>query len=289
MVSVAREAVANQFRVNARAARLCVLEFLQNDAARPFAHHEAVAIAVVRAGSRLRMVVEAGRERLAGGKSRQRQPVDGRFGAARHHDVGVAERDQAAGVADRVSARRAGGDDGMIGPFELMRDGDLAADEVDQSAWDEEGRDAPGTLLVQRYRGVIDAAETADAGADHDAGLDLFLVRARRPVSVAERLGSRGHAEHNEVVDLPLLFRVHPVAWIEGVLGVAAGHLSGNATRQVGDVEVLDLVQPRFARDQTPPRRFDATSDRRNHSEAGDDYSPHGSIFHPWAPAAPAL
>mgnify|MGYP003694372003 CR=1 FL=1 len=42
---------------------------------------------------------------------------DRRLGAARHHDVGIAERDQPRGIADGMRAGRAGRDDGMIGPL----------------------------------------------------------------------------------------------------------------------------------------------------------------------------
>ena len=110
-----------------RAARLGVLQFLEHDAARAFAHDEAVAIAVVGARGLLRPVVEAGRQRAAGAKAGQREAVDRRFGAARDHHVGVAERDQPPGVADRVRAGRAGGDDGVVGTLEIVGDRDLAA------------------------------------------------------------------------------------------------------------------------------------------------------------------
>ena len=61
-------------------------------------------------------------------------PVDRRFGAARHHHVGIAERDQPRRVADRVRAGRAGGDDRVVRTLEAVRDRDIAGGEIDQAA-----------------------------------------------------------------------------------------------------------------------------------------------------------
>ena len=128
MIGVAGQAVADEFGVDSRAARLRVLEFLEHDAARALAHDEAVAVAIVGARGLLRPVVEAGRQRPAGAEAGERQAVDRRFGAARHHHIGVAERDQPPGVADRVRAGRAGGDHRMVGALQIVGDRNLAAD-----------------------------------------------------------------------------------------------------------------------------------------------------------------
>ena len=79
-----------------------------------------------------------------------REAVDRRFRAARHHHVGVAERDQARGIADRVRAGRAGGDDRVVRPLQPVLDRDIAGGEVDQPAGDEERRDAPRPALVEQ-------------------------------------------------------------------------------------------------------------------------------------------
>ena len=102
MEGVARHAVADQLGIHPGAPRLGVLVLLQNDDARALAHDEAVAILVVRPRRLGRPVVEADRERAHGGKSRHRNAVDRRLAAARHHDVGVAERNHPPGVADGV-------------------------------------------------------------------------------------------------------------------------------------------------------------------------------------------
>ncbi len=50
-----------------------------------------------------------------------------------------------------------------------------------------------------------------------------------------------------------------------------------------GDVERFDLADAALARNEAPPRRFDAAAERRQHAQSGDDNTPHQSI-----PARPA-
>ena len=134
----------------------------------------------------------------------------------------------------------------------------MSADEIDQPAGNEERRDAARPLFVQGDRGVVDAAEAADAGADQHAGLDLLLVGLGRPVGVVERLGRGGARVDDEIVDLALLLGLHPVVGIEGVGRVAARHLRGDLAGEVGDVEILDPGRAPIRRPAgaaTSPRR----------------------------------
>lgn len=57
--------------------------------------------------------------------------MDAGFGAAGEHDVGVAELDEAGGVADGVGAGCAGGGDGVVGAAEAVAEGDVAGGHVD--------------------------------------------------------------------------------------------------------------------------------------------------------------
>ena len=150
VIGVARQAVADELGINLRAARLGMLVDLEHHAARALAHDETVAIAIIGARGLLRPIVESGRKRLAGGKAGNADAVDRRFRAARDHDIGVFERDDARRIADRVRAGRTGRDDGMIGSLETMHDRDMAAREIDQAAGNEERRDAARALLVQQ-------------------------------------------------------------------------------------------------------------------------------------------
>ena len=84
----------------------------EHHGARAFAHDEAVAVPVPRPRRPLRRVVEGGGQRPRRRETGDAQAADRRLGAAGDHHVGVVERDQPGGVADRVRARGAGGDDG---------------------------------------------------------------------------------------------------------------------------------------------------------------------------------
>ena len=62
---------------------------------------------------------------------------------------------------------------------------------------------------------VGDALDAADAGADQHAGSGLILIACRPPAGVVERLARRAHGVDDEVVDLALLLRLHPLIGID--------------------------------------------------------------------------
>ena len=163
MVGVARQAVADDLGIDLGAASLGVLVFLQHHHAGTLAHDEAVAILVVGARGPGRIVVEARRQGPAGGEARDGQAIDRRFRAAGHHHLRIAERDEPRGIADGMGAGGAGGHHRVVRALEAMLDGDVAAGQVDEAAGDEEGRDAARAALDQGGRGLVDAADAADA------------------------------------------------------------------------------------------------------------------------------
>ena len=86
--------------------------------------------------------------------------------------------------------------------------------------------------------------------------------RGRLPAGIVERLRGRAHREDDEVVDLALLLRLHPLVGIEGAVGaVAARDLAGDLGRQIGDVEGVDPPRAALALDQ--PRARSARRRRR--------------------------
>src|SRR6185312_540393 len=106
--------------------------------------------------------------------------------------------------------------------------------EVDQPARDEERRDPARALLLEHERGLGDAFEAADAGADHHAGADAVLVGGGLPARILDRLGRGAHSIGDELVDLALLLRLHPLIRIVGaVRAVAARNLTGDPRGQV--------------------------------------------------------
>ena len=199
-----------------------MIVFLEHEHARALAHDEAVAILVVGTRRFLRRVVEPGRERLERTKSRHRDPIDRRFRSARDHHVGIPERDQATGIADRVRAGGTRGDDRMIGTFEPEFDRHIARGEIDDAAGNEERRYAPRAFFLEHDRGIRDSLDAADAGTDHHAGRDLLFVAGRLPAGIVERLARGAHRIDDEIVDLALLFRLHPLVGIEGAVAAVA-------------------------------------------------------------------
>ena len=146
VIGIARHAIADDLGIDARAAPLGVLEILQHDDPGAFAHDEPVAILVVGARALRRRIVEARRERARRAKAGDGDPADRAFRATGDHHVGIAQRDQPAGIADRMRAGRARRHDGVIGPLELMLDRDVARRQIDQAARNEERADPAGAL-----------------------------------------------------------------------------------------------------------------------------------------------
>src|SRR3954451_152242 len=96
------------------------------------------------------------------------------------------------------------------------------------------------------------------------------------PIRIVERLPCRAHRENDEVVDLALVLRLHPLVRIErAVTAVAPRHHAGDPAGQIGDVERVDLAGAALAVEDTLPGRFAATAERRHHAKARDDNPPH--------------
>ena len=125
---VARQAVADQFGVDLRAARLGVLVLLEHDDAGPLAHHEAVAVLVVGARGLGRRVVEAGRR--APGRP-QSPPSKCRLTGDSVPPATITSASPSAisraGIADGMRAGRAGGDDRVVRPLQAVLDRHIAA------------------------------------------------------------------------------------------------------------------------------------------------------------------
>src|SRR6185437_9052666 len=140
-------------------------------------------------------------------------------------------------IADRMRTGRACRDDGVIGSLERMRDRHITGSEIDDAAGNEKRRHPARTAVTQQNRGLGNAFDAADAGADQHAALDLILVAARMPIGIVERLGGGAHGKNDEVVDLALLLRLHPLIGVErAVAAVAARNLAGDLARDVGDL-----------------------------------------------------
>ena len=101
------------------------------------------------------------------------------------------------------------------------------------------GRDAARALLLQQERRVGDAGQAADAGADQNAGALLLLGRVGLEAGIGDRLIGRRHGVDDEVVDLALLLRLHPIVGIELAVGRgAARNEAGDLAGEVGSLEL---------------------------------------------------
>ena len=148
-------------------------------------------------------------------------------------------RDQARGVADGVRARRAGGDDGVVGALEPVPDRDVARGQIDQPSRDEERADAARALSPS-------AAATVSAMPVRPPMPEPIMtpvrscfsgVSAFQPESSSACCGRR-HGVDDEVVDLALLLGLHPVVGIELALAerrrAARSSRSGRRGRRPG-------------------------------------------------------
>ena len=137
MVRVGGHAVADELRIDPRAAALGLFELLEHENAGALADDEPVAILVERAAGASGVVI-ARRERPQRGKPAHAHRRDGRLRAAGNHRVGVAAPDDLEGVADGVRRSRARGTRRRVRPLGAEPDRHLSRGEIDDGRGDEE-------------------------------------------------------------------------------------------------------------------------------------------------------
>ena len=140
MEGVGAHAVADDFTENLRAACLGELQLFQDEDARAFADHKAVAILVQGAAGVVGIIV-AGGEGLHGGESAHTQRGDGGFCTTRDHGVGIAALDDAISVANGVCGGGAGRGRCLIRALGAVADRDMAGSQVHDRCGNEERRD----------------------------------------------------------------------------------------------------------------------------------------------------
>src|SRR5262245_44586764 len=122
-------------------------------------------------------------------------------------------------------------------------------------------------------------------------GAHLVVVGRRLPACILERLARGTHGEDDEIIDLALFLRLHPLVGIEAaVRAIATRNLTGDLRRQIGNLEGLDAPCPAVAVDEALPGRLDAASERCHHAEPCDDDASHLRFLSPqpisYSPAA---
>src|SRR5437879_917759 len=252
-----------------------MLVFLEHYDAGAFPHHETVAVLVIGTRGFFRRVVEGGRQRPRCAKPRHRQPTYRRFGSAGHHHIGVVERDQPACIADRVGAGRTRRDHRMVGTLEAVLDRYIAGSQIDQTPGNEERRYFARAALLEKQRRIGNAGQAADPRADHRARRATILFGSGMPIGVIERLARRAHRENDEIVDLALILRLHPLVRIErAAAAVTPWNHAGDPAGQIGYVKRVDLSGAALTVEDALPGRFDAAAEWRHHAEARDDNPP---------------
>ena len=246
VIGIARQAVADHFGVDLRAARLGVLIFLEHDDARALAHDEAVAVLVVGPAGLLRLVVEIGGERARLGEAGDADRADRRLGAAGEHDVGIVVLDHPRRVADRMGAGRAGGDHRMVRAHQPVFDRHLAGDEVDQPAVDEVRAD-PARALFVRARAIrfsMPGRPPMPEPIEQPARSRVCFVHLGQ-AGVLDRLAGGIDAVDDERIDLALDLVVDALVRVEAIFMVGRLHFAGDAALLVAGVEVGDRARAR--------------------------------------------
>ena len=279
VVRVVRGAVAEHLCVDPRAAPLRGLPVLEQDGARALGHHEAGAGRVERPRGAGRILVLR-REPAHRREARQDQRDDARLRAAREHRVGVAALDHLGRLADRVRARRAGGDDRVVGAFDPERDRELPRDGVDEHVRQEVRRDAARPAVAQRLGLLDDARHAADRRAEHDP--DPRWVESVQ-AGVRERLPAGGDTEQHVALELPRVLRRDDLARVEAL------HLGGDPHRQAVGVERRDPVDAALAGERGAPRRRRIEPERGDGPDPGDSDALHGANPTSRSPAVTAL
>src|SRR6185295_3624797 len=96
------------------------------------------------------------------------------------------------------------------------------------------------------------------------------------PVGIVERLARRGHRKDDEIIDLALFLRLHPLVGIErAVTAVAAWNHAGDLARKIGNLECIDLPGAALTVEDALPRCVNAAAERRNHAQPRDNNPPH--------------
>ena len=128
----------------------------------------------------------------------------------------------------------------------------------------EERTDAARALLLQQDGRLGDAVQTADARADQNAGALLLVRRIGLPAGVLQSLIGGRHREDDEVIDLALLLRLHPIVGIELAFGQgAARNEATDLAGKIAYIELLDAPGAAFALQQPRPTGFHAAPQGR--------------------------
>src|SRR5260370_36020006 len=119
-----------------------------------------------------------------------------------------------------------------------MLDRNITRSKVDQAPGNEKRRYLARPALLQKQRGIGDAGQPPDPRADHGASGATILFGDGMPIGIVERLARRTHCENDEIIDLALILRLHPLVWVEAaVAAFAARNHSGEPACKIGNIK----------------------------------------------------
>src|SRR5262245_58317475 len=155
----------------------------------------------------------------------------------------------------------------MVRPFQSERNRYEAGRQLNDAARYEERRYPARAFLVQRNAGFRNAFDPADARTDQNPGAGLILITRGMPSGIIERLASSAHCKDDELVNLALFLRLHPLIRIVGrIRTIAPWNYASNLAGDVRHVEMVDFLGAALAVEQARPGRLHAATKRREHS-----------------------
>ena len=158
-----------------------------------------------------------------------------------------------------MGRRAAGGHDGQVGAFQVVDDGQVPTDHVDDRAGYEKRRDLALPAREQLVVVVLDEPDAADAGTHRHA--DALAVRLRDlETRVPERIDAGGDAVMDE--------RIHFLDVLDRQVfsSVKIFDRTGNASRKLARIEGGNRCDPALSGNDVFPGLLEVNTDRGNNT-----------------------
>ena len=264
VVGVSGVAVTGDLAVDMCVARLGVFKGFQHNDAGAFAHDKAVAPGVERPGGVLWIVV-ASAHGFHAVEAAHGDGVDGGFGAAGKHGVGIAHDEGAPCLADGVVGGGTGGTGGDVGAAQAVVEREHPGRHIEDHHRDEERGDPAGAAIEQCLVLFLHRAKSADAGADEGAdtvAVGRFKVQSR----VVDCLAAGHHGELGEPIGAPNFLGRR-----KSRCGVEVFDFTGDGAGKALRVERGDWADAASASEQAIPECVNPLAKRGDNANAGDD------------------
>ena len=240
VVCVRAGAETGQFRINSRTAAFCMFQFFQYQDARTFAHHKTVAVFVPRAGSGCRVVVACG-QGLHGRKTAHTQRAHRAFRAAGNHHIHIAVFNQPRRFADGMRAGSTRRHDAVIVAAIAFQNGNMAGNQIDQTARNEKRIDFSCTARHHITRRFLNQRQTADSGADiHTDAVFVQFGKFVQP-RIFDGLQSAGNTVMDKRIHTARFFGRQILRYIK------IFHFTCNLARHIGRIEFGNSANAAFA------------------------------------------